>query len=294
MTIEERVIRYFDLASMPQNIPYSTSGLMRELNITEDDIFKYKMKLFEELSLKPVEKRDILIKTTIKPLLKKYGFSTSGSDWRRETDDAYIFIHLQNSQFNAFSGGARFCFHISSSKKDEIVEKLSNQWVYNQAICDLDPFYFLPYCGMLSAYYSAGWHQIDGYKNYLPKDTPIEDICSQIGEDFDKYVLPELSAVQSYEDFLNLRTQKLKRYEEKEIRLLKYYHAAQTSITAYGKSVFPTLVDLRKKLELTVDDVTSHLEWLDICRENSSFTKCDAKELAIKAAKEENESPSST
>lgn len=285
MTIEERVKRYFDLVSMPQNPPYDKSGFMRELNITEDDIFNYRKKLEDEVSMKPTEKRDILIKQVIKPLLKKYGFSTGGLDWRRETDDAYIFIHLQNSQFNSIGTGVRFRFHISASKKEKIVEKLSNQWIYNQA-CHLAPSDFLPYCGMLSPYYSGDWYKIDGYKNYLPTDTPIEDICSQIGEDFDKYVLPELSAVQSYEDFLNLRTQKLKRYEEKEIRLLKFYHAAQLSTTAYGESVFPSLVDLRKKLELTVDDITSHLEWLDICREHHYLTK-DAKELAIKAAKEE-------
>lgn len=283
MTIEERVIRYLDLAS--QNLPYDTSSFMRELNITKDDIFNYRKKLEDELSMKPTEKRDILIKQVIKPLLKKYGFSTGGLDWRRETDDAYIFIHLQNSHFNDIATGVRFCFHISACKKEKIVEKLSNQWMYNP--CRLHPCDFLPYCGMLSPYYSGDWYQIDGYKNYLPTDTPIEDICSQIGEDFDKYILPELSAVQSYEDFLNLRTQMLKRYEEKEIRLLKFYHAAQVSTTAYGESIFPSLVNCRKELGLTIDDITSHLEWLDICREQHYFTKCDAKELAIKAAKEQ-------
>lgn len=287
MTKEERVMRYFDLVSMPENLPYETSRFKQELDITDDDIDNYRKKLEDELSLKPVEKRDILIKQVIKPLLKKYGFSTSGSDWRRETDDAYIFIHLQNSQINSIATGARFCFHISASKKEEIVEKLSNQWMYNQCTCNLTPFDFFPYCGMLSAYYSAGWYQIDGYKNYLPTDTPIEDICRQIGEDFDKYILPELSTVKSYEDFLNLRTQKLKRYEEKEIRLLKYYHAAQNSAIEYGGAGLPLLVYLRKELGLNIDDITSHFEWLDICREHFTFTKVDAKELAIKAAEDE-------
>ncbi len=287
MTIEERVKRYFDLASMPQNLPYDKSGFLRELNITEDDIFNYQKKLKDEVSMKPTEKRDILIKQVIKPLLKKYGFSTGGSDWRRETEDAYIFIHLQNSHFNDIVTGAHFCFHISASKKDKIKEKLSNQWMYNQFTTELKSFNFLPYCGLLSPYYWGDWYQIDGYKDYLPTDTPIEDICSQIGEDFDKYVLPELSVVQSYEDFLDLRTQKLKRYEEKEIRLLQFYRAVQVSTTAYGESVFPSLVNRRKELGLNIDDITSHLEWLDICMEQHYLTKRNAKELAIKAAKEE-------
>lgn len=286
MTIEERVIRYFDVASMPENLPYDISPYKRELEITDEDIENYRKKLEDELSMKPAEKRDVLIKQVIKPLLKKYGFSTSGSDWRRETDDAYIFIHLQKMHSDIVTG-ACFYIHISASKKEEIVEKLSNQWMYNRLACNLSPFDFLPYCGLLSAYNGADWYQIDGYKNYLPTDTPIEDICRQIGEDFDKYILPELSAIKSYEDFMDLRAQKLKRHEEKEIRLLKYYHAAQWSAISLGESAFSNLVKSRKELGLSVEDITSHLEWLDICRENFTFTKVDAKELAIKAAKEE-------
>lgn len=285
MTIEERVICYLDFASMPENKLYNTSCFKRELNVTDADIFNYRKKLEDELSMRPAEKRDFLIKQVIKPLLKKYGFTTGGLDWHRETGDSYIIIHLQNSHFNDIANGVSFRFHISASKKDEIREKLSNQWMYNQMTCSLSSSDFLPYCGMLSAFYAGDWYQIDGYKDYLPTDTPIEDICSQIGEDFDKYILPELSTVQSYEEFMNLRAQKLKRYEEKEIRLFKYYYAAQQTTAECSGSGYISLVKLCKEMKLSVDDVKSHLEWCDVCRKNFRFTKYDAKEIAIKAAK---------
>lgn len=284
MTIEERVIRYFDLASMPENLPYDTGRFKRELDITDDDINNYREKRENELSLRPVEKRNIVVKQVIKPLLKKHGFSTTGTDWYRETDNSYIIIHMQNSQFNSTATGACFCFHISASPKDEIEEKLSNQWMYNQAY-ELKQFAFLPYCGMLSTYYAGDWYQIDGYKDYLPTDVPVEDICRQIGEDFEVYILPELSAVKSFEDFLNLRMQKLKRYEEKEIRLLKYYYTAQQNALVYKSDVYSSLAKRRKELKLSSDDIASHIGWLDICRKNSPFTKVDAKELVIKALK---------
>lgn len=287
MTKEERVIRYLELASMPEYLPYDTSDLREELEITEEDVLEYRQKLERELSLKPVEKRDIVVKQVIKPALKRCGFSTAGLDWRRETGDAVIFIHMQNSQFNDIANGARFRFHISASKKEEIREKLSNQWMYNQGLA-LKQFDFLPYCGMLSPYYAGDMYKIDGYKNYLPTDTPVEDICRQIGEDFERYILPPLCEAATYEDFQKLRADMLGRYKEKEIRLLRYYHAAQAGAAEMTGIGYHILVRLGKELELDAKDVKSHLEWLAVCRENScsGFTKIDATEIAIRAVEE--------
>lgn len=148
----------------------------------------------------------------------------------------------------------------------------------------------LPYHRMLSPYYAGGdMYKIDGYKNYLPSDMAVEDICRHIGEDFEKYILPELCAVKSYEDFLELYAQKLEQQNEKEMRLLRYYHAAQSTALALlmnGNDSRRTemLAKLRKDLELSAEDIASHIEWLDICRENSDFTKVDAKELAMSCA----------
>ena len=286
MTKEERVIHYYDLASMPEYLPYDTSSIMKKLDISPADVENYRQKLESELSMKPTEKRDVVIKQVIKPLLKKCGFSTAGLDWHRETDDSFIIIHMMNSQFNSIVTGANFRFHISAVKKDEIRNKISKQWIYNQE-CELNQFSFLPYCGTLSPYYSTVWYKIDGYKNYLPTDTPVEDICGQIGEDFEKYILPELCVVKSREDFLELRTQKLNRYKEKDVRLLLFYHAVQGCASELSGRAYDRVVELRKELELNAEDIASHLEWLDICRENSEFTKLDAKEIALRASRDE-------
>ena len=143
MTKGERVAHYFELASMPEHLPYDSSHFKLELDISDEDIENY----------------------------------------RQEINDIYT--------------GVSFRFHISAVKKDEIRDKLSNQWIYNQT-CDLRQFAFLPYCGMLSPYYSGDMYTIDGYKNYLPSDAPVEEICRQIGVDFEKYILPEHCKVQCY------------------------------------------------------------------------------------------------
>lgn len=40
---------------------------------------------------------------------------------------------------------------------------------------------------------------------------------------------------------------------------------------------------LKQELNLDAEDIASHIEWLDIIRENSGWTKIDAKELALNA-----------
>lgn len=227
--------------------------------------------------MKPTEKRDVVVKQIIKPLLKKNGFTISGLDWHREVSDSYIIIHMFNSQFNSIVTGARFRFHISMSKKEEITKGLSKQWIYNQ-VCDLNQFDFLPYCGLLSPYYSGDMYQIDGYKNNLPSDTPVEQICSQIGEDFEKYILPDLNKIKSYENFSELRAQKKGHYEDKEVRLLRFYYMLQMSASELSGKGFQTAARMREKYKLTSDDLLSHLEWLDVCRNNSAFPQIDLKD----------------
>lgn len=286
MTKEERVIHYLEIASMPEHLMYDTSDILVQLDLTDEDIKEYQWKLESELSLKPTEKRDVIVKQVIKPLLKEYGFTTSGLDWRRKENDMYLIIHMMNSQWNSISCGASFRFHISAVEKGAIRDKLSNQWVYNQA-CDLKHLDFLPYCGMLSPLYSGGMYQIDGYKNFLPSDTPVEQISRQIEEDFSKYILPQLAEIKSYEEFQDLRIQKLKRYEDKEIRLIKYYYMAQGCTSILAGDPYQKLVNYRKKNGINREDVMEHLEWLDVCRANAAFTKLDASEIAIRAASDE-------
>lgn len=287
MTKDEKVAYYLDLASRPENLSYDTSDWMEELGITEDDISDYRQKLTDAMSMKSVEKRNLVVKQVIKPLLKKFGFSTAGQKWHRETDDVRLTIELQNSQFNGMPTGIRFRFFIRAVRKDGSAGQPADR--KEPASCELNQFDFLPHRGMLSPLCCADWYQFDGYQDYLPSDVPVEDICRQIEEDFGSYILPELSAVKTYEDFLELYDRAQGRREEKEVRLLQFYDAAQSmaSVVSMNPIQYTLLVNLRKNLGLNAEDVASHLEWLDVCRKRSSFTKVDARELAVRASKED-------
>ena len=82
MTKEERVVKYLELAA--KYCQYDTSHFQKELDVSDDDVREIQEKKEKELSLKPVEKRNEVVKKVIKPLLKKHGFSVAGTDWRRK------------------------------------------------------------------------------------------------------------------------------------------------------------------------------------------------------------------
>lgn len=50
--------------------------------------------------MKAIEKRDLLVKGVLKPLLKEAGFKTKKSIWWKELEDGYLFMYMKNSQFN--------------------------------------------------------------------------------------------------------------------------------------------------------------------------------------------------
>ena len=283
MTKEDRVVRYLERAA--KELLYDTGYYKEELGISDEDIREIQKKREAEISLKPTEKRNLVVKQSIKPLLKSYGYSVSGVDWRRELEDAYLIIHMINSQFNSIVTGANFRFHISAAKKEEIKGKLSDEWMYHQGE-ELNQFDFLPYCGMLSPYYSGGMYQIDGYKNFLPSDTPVEKICRQIEEDFGSCILPELAEVSCYHDFQLLRERKRKARGAKEIFLLRYYYMAQRWAADFTGQGMEHLKRAAEEMKLSREDILSHMEWLEICRENSDFPGFDAREFVRKSAEQ--------
>ncbi|MDE7250912.1 MAG: DUF4304 domain-containing protein [Lachnospiraceae bacterium] len=138
----------------------------------------------KEVSMKPTEKRNVLVKQMLRPLLKSRGFQSSGNTWWRELKDGWLIIHMQNSRWNGSATGANFNFQISVSSKNEIVDKLKNQWRHN-LINDLCGTDFLPYCGYLSPHMTPFGYQIDGYRNGMPSDDPLDEFIEQVRGDFE-------------------------------------------------------------------------------------------------------------
>lgn len=264
--------KYFESLRLPEGQWLSQEAL----GLTDDDIRQYQMQKEQEVSMKPGQKRDTVIKEIVKPLLKAAGYRCKGNNWWKELDDGLLFIHLKSSQFNCGPTGCSFEFDISATKTDEIVDKPENQWIYNQ-INDISQAAFLPYWGMLSPNMGVHNYQIDGYRNYLPADVPVEEIKEQIGQDFTEYLLPELEKVTNVEQWEQIRARKWEEFDGKEIRILRFYSSMHS--LCCSESNLPHAVRVKEDLKLTAEDIFSHLEWYEKIRENSSFPQTDAKEF---------------
>lgn len=281
---EERLEYYFNCLRFPERQWPGSEAL----GLSESDIRGFQLKKEKEVSMKPTQKRDIVIREVVKPLMKEAGFRKSGNEWWKELEDSYLFVYLKNSRFNGMLTGASFSFQISLSGKEEIKDKISNQWIYNQ-LSSISQSVFLPYCGYLSPNMDALGYRIDGYRYFLPTDVPLEEICEQIRRDFAEFLLPELSRLQRKEDWIALCEEKKSCFETLELRLLRYYSMAHTM--SCSKSNLPGLIRAQKELSLTEEDILSHMEWLPVIAEYSSHPYLEAEPFIRMALKQSLKEP---
>lgn len=269
---EKRLEYYFNIMAYPHRP--NSQQLLQELNLVEADYLEYQWQKSKEVSMKPVQKRDKVVKEVIKPLLKKAGFKTARYDWWKELDDSYLLIHMDNSRWNSYSTGASFGFQFSTSVRDDSAQKIADLWRYKQ-LSTLNQSDFLPYRGAFSPYVKFNTYQIDGFSNYLPINHPVEAILRQIKSDFEDYILPTLAEIHTLEQWECLYKEKIAGYETVENRLLRYYYLVTLTQSA------SELTKLKERFKLTNSDIRSHLDWLETLQKNSAFPNFDMKSLVL-------------
>lgn len=249
-----------------------------DLDLTDEDVRAYQKRKESEVSMKPTQKRDILVKQMLKPLLKASGFKNSGLSWWKELEYCWLFIYMKNSRWNGIATGATFEFIISVSGKDEIREKPANQWLYNHHT--LKQSDFLPYCGYLASHMETTGYKIDGYRSYLPTDEPLEEIIAQVQGDFENYILPALARIHTKEDWERLYEERRAAGQTAENRLLRYYSLAH--MLCCSESNIPELIQIQHNFALTAAEITSRFDWLETIRQNSALPHLDARPFILK------------
>ncbi len=231
------------------------------LGLTEEDVRNYQLRKETEISMKPNEKRDMVVKEILKPMFKNAGFKCKGMNWWKELEDGYLFIYMKNSRFNSVATGCKFSFQFSASRFDEIRDKIETQYIYNQMKC-IEENVFLPHCGYLSAIHDGLDYTIDGYQSYLPKDIPVLIIMNRIRDDFDKYIMPEIEEIKTVSEFEALMEEKKKVLETKEAKLLCFYSHCLMSCSI--DSNMPLTLDMLKRIQLSEEEIREHYDWLKI------------------------------
>ncbi|MCI8465936.1 MAG: hypothetical protein HFI63_08785 [Lachnospiraceae bacterium] len=244
--------------------------------MTETELRNYQRQKELEVSMPPGKKRDLVIKTVLKPLLKAASFKTKRTDWWKELADGWLFVHLHNSMHNCSVTGCSFRFHFSVSESAKLRDELSKQWIYNQSQ-ELLQRDFLPHAGLLSPFHKADMYQIDGYQNYLPKDDPVDQILTQIRSDFESHILPALAQIHATADWKNLYEKQKSLSVNRENSILRYYHQACMGIS-------PDLLRrCQKQHDLSDEDVLSRLDWLEQIQKYSSWPDRDIKSVILES-----------
>lgn len=278
---EERLQYYFECLKIKEAERPFSGMMLKLLDLTEEEERAYQRQKVSEISMKPTQKRDLLVKELLKPLFKEAGYKTSGGDWWKELSDGYILIHMKNSQFNDVVGGARFEFQFSAANKDSIHDKLKNEWIYHQMNC-LTQADFIPDRGYFSPYGGSFMYQIDGYQEYLPKDVPMEDVIEHFREDFACYILPDLENITCMKDWEEYVEIAKKRRKELSYRIMNYYVSAIGACCSDNN--MKNLIDLQHRLELTEEDISSHLDdWLVTMTNLSALPHHDPKPYILKS-----------
>lgn len=223
--------------------------------------------------MKAVEKRDYLVKEILVPLLKEAGFKKKKTVWWKELEDGYLFVYMKNSQFNSQETGCSFGFQFSASYAADIREKVENQWIYNQRSC-IGEGAFLPYLGYLSPNRDSLGYRIDGYRNGQLTNVPLEEICTQIREDFEVRILPSLMQIDNVEAFEKLKEALNKGNATVENVLTAYY--AMMQMLCCAESNLPQAIQYHKESGLSAEEVRSHYDWLAIIANNSMWPDNDA------------------
>ena len=260
-------IRYYlsYVASNRDNCDYD--NIMHILNITDEDIQALQARCHSLISMKPAKKRDAIIRNTVKPLLKDAGFKFKKNSWWKNLTDGCLIIHLKNSQFNSIVSGASFSFEIFTVPTDNLTDDITSLWIYHQSD-SLNQFDFYPLLGKLNPFYGGGWYKIDGYKNYLPSDVPIEQIEEQISNDFKMYLLPNLLKINSINEWNDIVNEKRNLAGSKDSLILNCFMlmvlAQSLDLSAFQQSI-------PDDINISPNDLVEKIEWLRIIEQHSTW-----------------------
>ncbi|SHJ86553.1 hypothetical protein SAMN02745136_01158 [Anaerocolumna jejuensis DSM 15929] len=199
------------------------------------------------------EKKNLVLKEIVKPLLKKAGYRSSGRVYYSQRGNCCLALCLKGSHYNSTVTGYCFGFEIMAFE-GEVTESIKKGWWMEYT--SISEAVLLPDMGYLHPYRRGMEYQIDGYKNYQPQDMNLEDIVLHIREDLEHYILPELAQVESLAGWERKREEWKQRGCTERVRLLRYFEWANP-LTCSTRNI-PQLLAARRQLELPIETIRNN------------------------------------
>jgi len=133
------------------------------------------------------ERQLIIIKSYLKPILKKYGYQIKGQTWWKEQDDFFKIINLQNFSFNT-KEEVYFCLNIGIGLKSQMKDVSKKPANLNIQLRE-------------GAYLKDSENAHRNNIGYIIKpDTDIDKFGEQFKAGFENEILPTLEKLVSIED----------------------------------------------------------------------------------------------
>jgi hypothetical protein len=137
------------------------------------------------------EKQALLIKSYLKPVLKDFGYLTSGQTWWRDKGEFFIIINLQNFSWNT-KNDVNFCFNIGIALKS-VMKDISKKPAYSDLTIMLRQGGYLSDIRNTNTYKNKNGYVIN-------QDTDIDDFTKELKIDFEKEILLQLNKLKTIND----------------------------------------------------------------------------------------------
>jgi hypothetical protein len=136
------------------------------------------------------DKQKEIISKTLKPLMKKWGYKTTGQNWWKINGDFFNVINLQNFSWNS-KEQVDFCFNFATGLTKDITGKV--KVTVHNAPTHMREVSLLPET-ITKFRDKIGYHLIS--------ETNIQEFANEITHDFEIIILPKLDSLNSLENIL--------------------------------------------------------------------------------------------
>jgi hypothetical protein len=134
-------------------------------------------------------------KTYLKPVLKNYGYQTSGQTWWKDKGDFFTLIHLQNFSWN-IKDSVDFCFNIGIALKATMNDTNRKKPTVHNLTVYLRESSYLPQNRQEYIYRTKL-----GYS--LNDKTDLTNFVTELKFDFENYILPDLDKINSLKECIH-------------------------------------------------------------------------------------------
>lgn len=224
------------------------------------------------------EKKNSVLREVVKPALKKAGYRSSGRVYYSERTGCCLALRLESSRWNSVVTGYCFRFDIMAFEGGVTERIKKGYWLERDSVSES---FLLPDCGYLHPYRRTMEYLIDGYKNYQPQDMDVEDIKICIGDDMNRFILPQLAEVETFADWKRKREEWNERCYTERVRLLRYFTMAHPMTCSTGN--FPHLLNARRQLELPIEIIRENSVLYHQIREASPWPEMDGWNFILSA-----------